>query len=49
MALEAHTRGIDGTIPIQAMLLDEEELWASQDNIGIYNGFVYLLPLLFLL
>ncbi|KAF9484811.1 vacuolar protein sorting-associated protein 36 [Pholiota conissans] len=38
MVLRRYTRPSDGTIPIQALLYDDEELLASQDNCGIYDG-----------
>lgn len=40
MALQQYTRGVDGTIPVPALLYDDEELLASQDNTGIYDGCV---------
>ncbi|KAF8963287.1 EAP30/Vps36 family-domain-containing protein [Flammula alnicola] len=38
MALRRYTRSADGTIPIQALLYNDEELLASQDGVGIYDG-----------
>lgn len=38
MALRRSTRFIDGSIPVQALLYDDEELLASQDGVGIYDG-----------
>ncbi|KAF8884471.1 hypothetical protein BD779DRAFT_1612113 [Infundibulicybe gibba] len=38
MALRRCTRSVDGTIPIRALLYDDEELLASQDGVGIYDG-----------
>ncbi|KAJ8494471.1 hypothetical protein ONZ45_g13236 [Pleurotus djamor] len=38
MALRRYTRCIDGSIPVQALLYDDEDLFASQDNVGIYDG-----------
>ncbi|KDQ23680.1 hypothetical protein PLEOSDRAFT_1048502 [Pleurotus ostreatus PC15] len=38
MALRRYTRSVDGTIPVQALLYDDEELVAVQDSVGIYDG-----------
>lgn len=38
MALRRYTTIVDGTIPISALLYNDEELLASQDNVGIYDG-----------
>lgn len=38
MALRRYTQSTDGTIPIQALLYNDEELFATQDNVGIYDG-----------
>jgi len=38
MALSRYTSPVDGTIPVQALLYNDEELLASQDGVGIYNG-----------
>ncbi|KIK98377.1 hypothetical protein PAXRUDRAFT_823931 [Paxillus rubicundulus Ve08.2h10] len=38
MALRRFTIPVDGTIPIPALLYNYEELLASQDNVGIYDG-----------
>ncbi|KZP27912.1 hypothetical protein FIBSPDRAFT_908791 [Athelia psychrophila] len=38
MVLQRYTRHVDGTIPIAALLYNDEELLASQDNTGIYDG-----------
>ncbi|KAF6749986.1 EAP30/Vps36 family-domain-containing protein [Ephemerocybe angulata] len=38
MSLKRFSQSIDGTIPIQALLYDDEELLGSQDNVGIYDG-----------
>ncbi|CCM05946.1 uncharacterized protein FIBRA_08185 [Fibroporia radiculosa] len=38
MSLRRYTRGIDGTIPVQALLYEDEDLLASQEHIGIYDG-----------
>jgi len=45
MALRRYTTSIDGTIPVPALLYDDEELLASQDGVGIYDGCVYFLSL----
>ncbi|KIK17144.1 hypothetical protein PISMIDRAFT_112031 [Pisolithus microcarpus 441] len=39
MALRRYTTVVDGTIPIPALLYNDEELLASQDNVGIYDGY----------
>ncbi|KAF8200218.1 vacuolar protein sorting-associated protein 36 [Pholiota molesta] len=38
MSLRRYTRSVDGTIPIQALLYNDEELFASQESVGIYDG-----------
>lgn len=38
MSLKRYSKAIDGTIPIQALLYDDEELQASQEGVGIYDG-----------
>ncbi|KAG9310899.1 EAP30/Vps36 family-domain-containing protein [Chiua virens] len=38
MALRRFTTTIDGSIPVQALLYNDEDLLASQDNVGIYDG-----------
>ncbi|KAG6830935.1 hypothetical protein H0H92_013863 [Tricholoma furcatifolium] len=38
MSLRRITRSVDGTIPVQALLYIDEEVYASQDNVGIYEG-----------
>ncbi|KAF8549397.1 hypothetical protein OG21DRAFT_1515242 [Imleria badia] len=38
MALRRFTISVDGTIPIPALLYDDEDLLASQDSVGIYDG-----------
>jgi hypothetical protein len=38
MILRRYTRPVDGTIPVTALLYDDEENYASQDNVGIYDG-----------
>jgi hypothetical protein len=47
MALRRCTRSVDGTIPVSALLYDDEELFASQGDVGVYDG--YVLTLLHLL
>lgn len=42
MALQRYTRPVDGTIPVPALLYDDEELLASQENTGIYDGCVMI-------
>jgi len=36
-------RPVDGSIPVQALLYNDEELLASQDGVGIYYGCVNIL------
>ncbi|KAH9887028.1 EAP30/Vps36 family-domain-containing protein [Cubamyces lactineus] len=38
MALKRYSYSVDGTIPIPALLYDDEVLLASQDGVGIYDG-----------
>ncbi|PFH47429.1 hypothetical protein AMATHDRAFT_77206 [Amanita thiersii Skay4041] len=38
MALRHCTKPIDGTIPVQALLYDDEELLTTQEGVGIYEG-----------
>ena len=38
---------VDGSIPIQALLYNDEEPLASQDSVGIYYGYVDRLPFVF--
>jgi hypothetical protein len=40
MSLRRFTKPIDETIPVPALLYTDEELLASQDNVGIYDGYV---------
>jgi ESCRT-II complex subunit VPS36 len=40
MALRRYTRSVDGTIPVHALLYNDEQLLASQENVGIYDGYV---------
>lgn len=39
MVLKRYAREVDGTIPVQALLYGDEELLASQDGVGIYDGY----------
>lgn len=41
MALRRFTRPVDGTIPVQALLYNDEEIHATQDSVGIYDGYVH--------
>ncbi|KAH9916404.1 EAP30/Vps36 family-domain-containing protein [Epithele typhae] len=38
MALKRFTSSVDGTIPVQALLFDDETLLTSQEGVGIYDG-----------
>ncbi|KAI9430859.1 EAP30/Vps36 family-domain-containing protein [Lactarius indigo] len=38
MTLQKYTRSVDGTIPVVALLYNDEESYASQDAVGIYDG-----------
>ena len=38
MVLQRYSRFVDGTIPVAALLYDDEENYASQDGVGIYDG-----------
>jgi hypothetical protein len=38
MILQKYTKSVDGTIPVPALLYDDEENYASQDGVGIYDG-----------
>ncbi|KAL1748714.1 EAP30/Vps36 family-domain-containing protein [Schizophyllum fasciatum] len=40
MALAQRSRSIDGTIPVVALLYSDEELCASQDGVGVYDGLI---------
>lgn len=40
MTLQKYTRSVDGTIPVVAFLYNDEESYASQDGVGIYDGYV---------
>jgi ESCRT-II complex subunit VPS36 len=41
MSIRRFTQPVDGTIPVHALLYDDEELLVSQDNVGIYDGYVH--------
>lgn len=36
--LRLYTKPVDGTIPIPALLYEDEDLLASQESLGIYDG-----------
>ena len=36
--LKRYTKSVDGTIPVPALLYEDEDLLASQDGVGIYDG-----------
>ncbi|OSD03778.1 hypothetical protein PYCCODRAFT_1434166 [Trametes coccinea BRFM310] len=38
MSLKRYSYSVDGTIPVQALLYDDETLLSSQDGVGIYDG-----------
>jgi ESCRT-II complex subunit VPS36 len=38
MTLRRYTKSVDGTIPIPALLYNDEELLSSQEGVGIYDG-----------
>ncbi|KAJ7070073.1 EAP30/Vps36 family-domain-containing protein [Mycena amicta] len=38
MSLRRYTKSVDGTIPVQALLYNDEQLLATQDGLGIYDG-----------
>jgi len=38
MALRRYTRPVDGTIPVPALLYNDEEIHANQDGVGVYDG-----------
>ncbi|KAL1937951.1 hypothetical protein VTO73DRAFT_12701 [Trametes versicolor] len=38
MSLKRYTYSVDGTIPVPALLYDDEVLLSSQDGVGIYDG-----------
>lgn len=40
MSLSRYTKPVDGTIHVQALLYDDEELLTTQDGVGIYDGCV---------
>lgn len=38
MSLRRYTTSVDGSIPVQALLYDDEGFLSSQDGVGIYDG-----------
>lgn len=38
MSLKRYSYSVDGTIPVPALLYDDEVLLSSQDGVGIYDG-----------
>lgn len=36
--MQRHARPLDGSIPLAALLYDEEQVVTSQDGIGLYDG-----------
>lgn len=46
MALRRYTKVVDGTIPVRALLYNDEEIHANQDGIGIYDGYVHPITVL---
>jgi ESCRT-II complex subunit VPS36 len=38
MSLKTATKHIDGSIPVQAFLYQDEDLQLSQDGVGVYDG-----------
>ena len=38
MTLRRYTVPVDGSIPVQALLYNDEELLTNQDGVGIYDG-----------
>jgi ESCRT-II complex subunit VPS36 len=38
MPLRRYTIAVDGSIPVRALLYNDEELLTSQDGVGIYDG-----------
>jgi hypothetical protein len=43
MALKLYGKSVDGSIPIRALLYDDEQLVASQDGVGIYEGLAFFI------
>jgi ESCRT-II complex subunit VPS36 len=41
MALQRYTLPVDGTIPVQALLYTDEQLYVTQEGVGIYDGYVF--------
>lgn len=42
MALKRYTESADGTIPVPALLYEDEVLLTSQETVGIYDGHVHV-------
>jgi len=40
MTLSRYTKPVDGTIPVPALLYEDEEHLSSQDGVGVYDGYV---------
>lgn len=40
MPLKRYTTSVDGTIPVPALLYEDEVILTSQDSVGIYDGYV---------
>ncbi|GBE87072.1 EAP30/Vps36 family-domain-containing protein [Sparassis latifolia] len=38
MSLKRYAKSVDGTIPVPALLYEDEDLLASQEGVGIYDG-----------
>ncbi|KAG5642285.1 hypothetical protein DXG03_003062 [Asterophora parasitica] len=38
MVLRRTTKSVDGTIPVQALLYNDEEICATQEGVGMYDG-----------
>ena len=36
--LKLYTKPVDGTIPVPALLYDDEEILVTQEGVGIYDG-----------
>lgn len=37
-AIVRFTRPVDGSIPVPALLYDDEQLLSNQDGVGLYDG-----------
>lgn len=42
LMLNRYSRTVDGSIPVPALLYDDERLLASQDGVGLYDGYVLM-------